>query len=398
MSGTALLTEGEKNILAGQEDTRARAILRAALSPAPRALAGTGIEMEVLLMRGQTMLHYQEQDGRERYKMVSGAALKAAFAGEPTDSGWLPPGVVRWGELVRGTFVALWIPPRVHTIPVEFDAPEQEDIEAAALGVTEDIEAAALGVTEDIEAAALGVTEDIEAAALGVTEDIEAAALGVTEEIEAAALGVTEEIEAAALGVTEEIEAAALGVTEEIEAAALGVTEEIEAAGSTRVTGEGTEGEIEAAGFARVINVPSTPRRALVELQVPLPGLVMAGLGRHWHLWAIKGDDFHPDSPAFHPPLPNVYDGGAICWGSNTPPEAGAGTVMQAWAMFRGSPFNGHLAGSRSREYPNDVRAALDRHAGVKGRTWPVEDLVQDGWETVGGLINRLISAEGEGH
>lgn len=96
-------------------------LVAAMLSPAPRKLLE--LEAELLMYRGQYLLHYKE-GVRERFKLLTPTALRAAFNGQPVDSGWLPPGTVRWGEGARGKFVARWMPPAVHRLLIEVDVQE----------------------------------------------------------------------------------------------------------------------------------------------------------------------------------------------------------------------------------------------------------------------------------
>src|SRR5712691_5513853 len=67
----------------------------------------------LLFTRGQYLL-YDRQGGEVRVKGVSAQALRAAFAEEPVDSGWLPPGVIRYGLGPAGTFFVRLIPASRH--------------------------------------------------------------------------------------------------------------------------------------------------------------------------------------------------------------------------------------------------------------------------------------------
>jgi len=49
---------------------------------------------------------------------------------------------------------------------------------------------------------------------------------------------------------------------------------------------------------------------ATVVLTVPLPGLVWAGHGHKYRVWATLTDAFSPDAPAYLPPLPNLCNSG----------------------------------------------------------------------------------------
>ncbi|MFN7970809.1 MAG: hypothetical protein U0166_00405 [Acidobacteriota bacterium] len=78
-------------------------------------------------------------------------------------------------------------------------------------------------------------------------------------------------------------------------------------------------------------------KESLEALMVPLPAMVFAGHGREHAVWAIKEDAFDPRAAACHTPTPNVYEGGAVCWGVNTPPPASAGSLATAFELFLGT-------------------------------------------------------------
>ena len=127
----------------------------------------------------------------------------------------------------------------------------------------------------------------------------------------------------------------------------------------------------------------STPaQRVLVTIQsgnnsieslVPVPRLVLLGLGSSYFLWALKSTTFTPTAPAYHAPFPNVYPTGLICWGANTPPEADPRAARKVWDLFFSSPFNEHLIDDKSAAHPRDVRIQLSAIAG--GRKYPLDDL-----------------------
>jgi hypothetical protein len=79
-------------------------------------------------------------------------------------------------------------------------------------------------------------------------------------------------------------------------------------------------------------------------LHIPLPSFVMVGVGNTHRLAALKEKAFSLDAETFFPPLPNSWDRGDICWGSNTPPKVRAENAEATWQLFIGSPFNNHLS------------------------------------------------------
>src|SRR4051812_7208568 len=99
-------------------------LIRALLSPVPRPLLT--IDAELIMFAGQYLLHYKTETGASRYKFLTPGALRAAFSGQALDSGWLVPGVVRWGEGTGGKYAAMWIPPQKHSIPVDMAVDDEE--------------------------------------------------------------------------------------------------------------------------------------------------------------------------------------------------------------------------------------------------------------------------------
>ena len=146
----------------------------------------------------------------------------------------------------------------------------------------------------------------------------------------------------------------------------------------------------------RNISANEKPVRTRIdELEAPLPGLVFAGVGTQYHLWAVAEDSFDARAYTYYPPLPNVHDGGTVCWGDNRPPQASGQSILDAWRLFLGSPFSDHLAGQRSRAFPNDVRALLWRFHTEREPHFPTEDLVAcPGKPTVGHQVERMIGGD----
>src|SRR3990172_12237915 len=75
---------------------------------------------------GHYLLRYGE-DGKQISKFVRATDVRAAFNGRDIDSGWIPAGVVRWGENARGPWfvstppaqlVNIWLGETLLNIPV----------------------------------------------------------------------------------------------------------------------------------------------------------------------------------------------------------------------------------------------------------------------------------------
>jgi PRTRC genetic system protein B len=132
------------------------------------------------------------------------------------------------------------------------------------------------------------------------------------------------------------------------------------------------------------------PGRRYLSVDVPLPGLVFAGRGAHYYVWACTGKPA-PEAPLYQAPLPNVHDDGLICYGDNHPPEAGPRSIEKAWRLFINTPFNDHLRGGPSKQYPDDVREKLLSLAEAQASAYPTDDLVRQGRHTVASAVDRLV-------
>jgi PRTRC genetic system protein B len=119
-------------------------------------------------------------------------------------------------------------------------------------------------------------------------------------------------------------------------------------------------------------------------LRVPLPGLVMirttaVGRSPHYEVYAVKRRPESLDVPLFHAPLPNVFNSGAICWGTvpRLSETALASTSLSGdWTMLLGSPFGDHAVGGKSKRDPHDIRKLLISLEAKKTRTYPKGDLI----------------------
>lgn len=135
-------------------------------------------------------------------------------------------------------------------------------------------------------------------------------------------------------------------------------------------------------GAYTVYFVPSGKHRITVEWDntlltwtVPLPSMVMLAVGKRHYLAAIKEKHFSRDAVVHHTPLPNVYTNGegAICWGSNAPPEASVETARKAWRLFIESYFNTHLSTGKLKNH----ESVLEFLKGLNGKhQFPKSELV----------------------
>lgn len=128
------------------------------------------------------------------------------------------------------------------------------------------------------------------------------------------------------------------------------------------------------------------------KLQLPLPGLILAGCGQSYRVFALREPDFRPSAKLFHAPLPNIDANGKLCFGRNKVPQASPQTMGEVWQLFFDSPFNADQMQNKSAANMEDVRKSLRRVAREKPDSYPLDDLVpygiygstvEDFWKTI---------------
>lgn len=97
----------------------------------------------------------------------------------------------------------------------------------------------------------------------------------------------------------------------------------------------------------------------VLELKIPLPGLLLLGTGKKYYLWATLDKTVTAESQICPAPLPNLDGNGSLCLGSNQVPECRMETIEAVWQMIFSSPFNDHHCENRCRPHPKDVRSLL---------------------------------------
>lgn len=88
-------------------------VMRELLSASPRPLQE--IKAELIVLDGQYVLHHQEGK-KDKFKFISPASVRAAFANEPVDSGWIHPEIQRWGTGNNGDWAVLFIQPQKYQL------------------------------------------------------------------------------------------------------------------------------------------------------------------------------------------------------------------------------------------------------------------------------------------
>ena len=77
---------------------------------------GVRAEAALYIVDDQFLFHGVDQSGAEQIKFISPGSMREAFAKEPVDSGWLPPGVLRCGTSSRGQWMLSWHKPAMYTV------------------------------------------------------------------------------------------------------------------------------------------------------------------------------------------------------------------------------------------------------------------------------------------
>ena len=122
---------------------------------------------------------------------------------------------------------------------------------------------------------------------------------------------------------------------------------------------------------------------AILEIEIPLPMLLLAGSGQKYYLWATLDEKISEKSKICAAPFPNLNESGEICFGKNAAPECRLDTIETIWRLILDSPFNADRAGDRCRTHPNDARKLLFALDGKKA--FPKNALIKTN-HTVGEL------------
>ena len=109
-----------------------------------------------------------------------------------------------------------------------------------------------------------------------------------------------------------------------------------------------------------------TVGESILELEVPLPTLLLIGLGQKYYLWATLEKTISQNTKICAAPFPNLDDSGTICFGKNTAPECRLDTIETVWQLILDSPFNGDRTAMRCRTHSDDVRKLLFQISGKK--------------------------------
>ncbi len=113
----------------------------------------------------------------------------------------------------------------------------------------------------------------------------------------------------------------------------------------------------------------------ILELELPLPTLLLLGCGQKYYLWATLDQAVNQKSKISHAPFPNLDSSGGICFGKNIAPECRLDTIESVWRLILDSPFNSDRAADRCKTHPEDARKFLFELNGKK--TFPKNALIK---------------------
>ena len=113
----------------------------------------------------------------------------------------------------------------------------------------------------------------------------------------------------------------------------------------------------------------------ILEIEIPLPTLLLLGSGQSYYLWATLDKTINQKSKICAAPFPNLDSSGDICFGRNTAPECRLDTIESVWRLILESPFNNHQAANRCRTHTDDARKLLFELNGKK--TFPKNALIK---------------------
>jgi hypothetical protein len=66
---------------------------------------------------------------------------------------------------------------------------------------------------------------------------------------------------------------------------------------------------------------------AILEVEIPLPALLLLGCGQSYYLWATLDKNVTQKSKICAAPFPNLNSSGSICFGTNITPECRLDTI-----------------------------------------------------------------------
>lgn len=117
-------------------------------------------------------------------------------------------------------------------------------------------------------------------------------------------------------------------------------------------------------------------------VRVPLPPLLLVRTTVEnrtptYAVYAVKRRPITLDEKLYHAPLPNVFSGASVCWGTVRQAEATGCDLSADWATLLGSRFGDHATGGKSTRFPRDIRKLYIEMERAGTRVYPRGDLVE---------------------
>lgn len=131
-----------------------------------------------------------------------------------------------------------------------------------------------------------------------------------------------------------------------------------------------------------------TTQEKILELELPLPTLLLLGCGQKYYLWATIEKTISSKSKICAAPFPNLDNSGGICFGSNLAPECRLETIESVWQIIFDSPFNNHQTNNRTLTHKTDARKFLleinGKKSFPKNALIKTEHTINDLWHSLG--------------
>ena len=121
-------------------------------------------------------------------------------------------------------------------------------------------------------------------------------------------------------------------------------------------------------------------------LHVPLPGLLLirvttAKSNPDYLVFAVEDRPTCFDVPLYRAPLPNIYHGGGICWGTVAKVKSqvlAGNSLTEDWAQLLGTSFGNHSVHGKCVSQPQDVRRLYIEMEKRRARAYPKRELVAE--------------------
>ncbi len=118
-------------------------------------------------------------------------------------------------------------------------------------------------------------------------------------------------------------------------------------------------------------------------IRVPLPHMILmrtttSESNPDYKLYACAKRPESLTDELYHAPLPNIFSGGGICWGSVSRGTTFKGmSLVNDWASLLSSAFGNHATRGKSKKHPNDIRKMLlELNENQRRRVYPRSDLI----------------------